>query len=1469
MGKCLTRRGIIWVFLYLLVSSLDMPCYSQVEPIRTTIEILSSVDSRLAGYPGAEYAADWLEQQFREVGVGALHRDAFEVVVPIDEGSVLSLEVDGEQFDLWGLWPNLVRTSTVASEGIQGPMIYGGQGEWDEFNGYDLDGRIVLMEFDSWNHWLRAAALGARAIVLIAPEELTRYQADAKYAQVPLDVPRFWIDRTEGERLRQVLERGEATVHLRSRMSWQRRPAWNIWGIIEGTDPELAHERIAVEAYYDGISLVPARAPSAETACSVAALLELARYLRQHPPARTVVLVATSAHFLGRQGISNFLDRYARRHPSYASRITNPLTIDLFIGLDLSSRSDQIGIWNNTSRPELRRFFAPFGRRFTGYADSLRSDSGGQVMGRLVNGITPIKGLDWSTYMPGGIVTDSQLALDAGLISLGLITVNDGRFRVDSPLDNSDEVNYDNLERQIHLVNGIIKQAAADPHLLDNKAEFEPVLKDRLRALQVKVRTFPRRSQVPDKPVGNAVVALRTPLRANAIKGVRNVRVYLSDAQGELTIAGLPLGQYPISAYVLDPANGAIRYATDLSKRAEGHHGVGRSDGSLNAAVQWAEPDQMIVVFPCVSQPFYGLVNPRFLNFLNGVKILNKDDMGLSHFGFALGAGIQEAAGVVFAPFKDEPKNRIKILAGNQLLLLNNGGDGSDPRGSGFSLSQDRLIPTVMQATADMWRLNEARLQSMRDHAIENQYLQRLHQRTAILLDDARAAMATKEWDRYVEAVRGAMSIEAQVYPQIRGILNDVIKGIVFFLALLIPAAFLAERLLLSAAQITRQLVGFIGMLALVWLAISQVHPAFSIAHPLIVLMAFVIMAMACFVLVLILSRFNSYMKERGDRVHNVDVNRFSVVYAAFMLGISNMRRRKLRTGLTLITLVLLTFTVLSFASFEVGARSFAVPLRHDGAYEGILIRDRNWDSLSQPLLEHVSAHFDTVGSISPRNWYILKEDKKAYLEIGRGQRLANTYGILGLSPQEPAVTGVTRALIAGDFFDATDRDVCLLPERMAEALGIGFQDMGRAQVQIMGKMLTVQGIVDAAVLHQIKDLDDGLLTPVDFEMSNSDINTNQRLERVLETENVVSQYRPYNHLGPEDVLIVPYETVRQMGGSLRSIAIAFNSIDAVDKTPQESQALIEDFLSRIAVNLFVGMFENDQQRIRVAAYSSFGTTAVKGVSILLIPMLIAALIVLNTMLGAVYERLKDIGIYSAVGLAPLHIFFLFMAEACAYAVLGITLGYLGGQGLGLLLKHFDLLAGLNLNYSSLAAVFSALVVMAVVLLSTYYPARVAARTAVPDVVRRWQPEPPVGGEWEFRFPFLVSAVDVKGLCGFLKNYLDSNSEVSLGTFYTEGTLLQAFDVPTGTAYALEAKAWLAPLDLGVSQHVVLCAQPEENPDIYALIFYLRCLSGDNDSWQRANRNFLQDIRKELLIWNTLKAPERITYREQADTAMV
>jgi len=57
-----------------------------------------------------------------------------------------------------------------------------------------------------------------------------------------------------------------------------------------------------------------------------------------------------------------------------------------------------------------------------------------------------------------------------------------------------------------------------------------------------------------------------------------------------------------------------------------------------------------------------------------------------------------------------------------------------------------------------------------------------------------------------------------------------------------------------------------------------------------------------------------------------------------------------------------------------------------------------------------------------------------------------------------------------------------------------------------------------------------------------------------------------------------------------------------------------------------------------------------------LIPSIIAILIVLNTMVGSVMERKREIAVYTSVGLAPPHVASLFIAEALAFGIISSVL---------------------------------------------------------------------------------------------------------------------------------------------------------------------------------------------------------------------
>jgi hypothetical protein len=90
-----------------------------------------------------------------------------------------------------------------------------------------------------------------------------------------------------------------------------------------------------------------------------------------------------------------------------------------------------------------------------------------------------------------------------------------------------------------------------------------------------------------------------------------------------------------------------------------------------------------------------------------------------------------------------------------------------------------------------------------------------------------------------------------------------------------------------------------------------------------------------------------------------------------------------------------------------------------------------------------------------------------------------------------------------------------------------------------------------------------------------------------------------------------------------------------------------------------------------------------------------------------------------------------------------------------------------------------------------------------------------------------------------------------------------------GRAYHLRLTAWLAPFDLGVSQTVEVHTTPTEMEGVYELRVALTRQSGDVNNWKRVNRRFLNTLRKQFLIWRTLKTEERERYLLRSEPAPV
>jgi hypothetical protein len=79
----------------------------------------------------------------------------------------------------------------------------------------------------------------------------------------------------------------------------------------------------------------------------------------------------------------------------------------------------------------------------------------------------------------------------------------------------------------------------------------------------------------------------------------------------------------------------------------------------------------------------------------------------------------------------------------------------------------------------------------------------------------------------------------------------------------------------------------------------------------------------------------------------------------------------------------------------------------------------------------------------------------------------------------------------------------------------------------------------------------------------------------------------------------------------------------------------------------------------------------------------------------------------------------------------------------------------------------------------------------------------------------------------------------------------------------LQATVALAPFDLGVNQRFAMLSQPSDIEGIDEVRILIYRLSGAQGDWQRSNRVFINDLRKQLLIWRSLPHETMDKYRSK------
>ena len=264
---------------------------------------IAQFGDRLTGSEGERKTFDYFAGQMRGLGA-SVQRDGFAVTVP-DPAATGTLSVANARATLFPLWPNLVRTSTCH---VRGQLVYGGMGTLEELSGREIQGRIVLLEFNSGSNWRNAAKLGAGAIVFLPPRGMTRGEAEAKFSSVPLDIPRFYLPLKEAGAVLTAAFKGER-AKLDCAQNWISAQTGNLTATFPGRDSRLKDQPIEMVADADAMSVVPGLDPGAEAIGGIAGLLECARLAASNPPARPLRLVLSGGHSEALLGARTLADR--------------------------------------------------------------------------------------------------------------------------------------------------------------------------------------------------------------------------------------------------------------------------------------------------------------------------------------------------------------------------------------------------------------------------------------------------------------------------------------------------------------------------------------------------------------------------------------------------------------------------------------------------------------------------------------------------------------------------------------------------------------------------------------------------------------------------------------------------------------------------------------------------------------------------------------------------------------------------------------------------------------------------------------------------------------------------------------------------------------------------------------------------------------------------------------------------------
>ena len=1114
-------------------------------------------------------------------------------------------------------------------------------------------------------------------------------------------------------------------------------------------------------------------------------------------------------------------------------------------------------------------------------------------------------GSSWQTYMGGTPAFGAQAWQTAELPALTLAAIRDARVLEYGPHDLPENLNQKNFASTLDYVKQYLPALADFEDLGLSKPSGRKAPSPFGVEMSLKQAddfiTGP-----PIDPVPGAVIVAQFPSQKFTASGamfgqVRPWPIFVSDIRGTFLAHGAWFRSVSFHALKYDRDFRDVVLSMDLGE------GEKKAPSTLGVAVASRFAGQQLVLAELSKIDLFGLGDPSNQGLITQLDVMDGVQGGVPRRYAGIGVAVAGAPSAKIFPKTNDgtasvfamKDMRVKLRVGTSVAI---NATPEFPQGKGFAANTSAIRDLTLTSASDMWQLTEQRLATLTRKGVKNDAAIAFSHSADEAIKTAQAQFAAGDNNGGLVSSAQARGLAFRAYRRGLDTINDLIKAVVIFLALVIPFCFFVTKLISPFTELNKQISFFGGVFVVMAIILSIVHPAFDreIARtPEVIVLAFVMIGLAVFVAMVLVGRFNSAMNKAVEETLNsesVDAPQGRLAGMAFIVGVNNMKRRRIRTTLTCVTIILVTFTMLSVISVGQNTEPVTNHIAPTSPYNGILFSQPGFSAIPPLQMRRLRTIYEGKADIVCRAWaqrlgeygeYLPYEVTATGSEVGANRAALQAKVLVGLDTVEDGFLLKFPLVPGSRWFKANNVDEIILSVQGAEILGFSAETFAGKKVTIQGKEYSVVGLVDDREGqvkftddkgNPVKDLGGAGLLPILSKPSRdtksaaaADTKSDDSSGLIGGDDNQLARAR--------DIAFLPIDTVMASGeAEYRMMSIKFTK-PVGDKSPSAvAWEAARQLVTFQDARLYVGLTDQvtqgvGKQAIEPGQFSltADSSTQVMGKLKIIIPIVLAATIIFNTMLGSVIERRREVAIYNAIGLNPSHVMMFFLAESFVFGIVGSVAGYLIGQALSLVLSRFSSLA-LSLNYSSLSVMVVIFLTIGTVLLSTIYPAAMAAKAAVPSGQRRWSAPKPEGDCIRVQFPFSYDAARVLGVCAYLRDFMRQNSEASTGQFLAKVGAVgwvpvepasadpQASDPTHSRAYAMVFDLAPAPYDLGVNQKMEIYAYYDHRVRAHVLEVFLTRLSGQNSNWVTVNQSFLESLRKRLLGWRSQRAETQAKY---------